>query len=400
MPRLSRFRQDRFRNGHSRQGSPDHHAGPDPVGLARATAGRCVPDGVAQICQQPGWSLSASDRSLLAGGSAGSVLRPLHKVLHGVGWAKTRTRPCGCECAHALVPTKHRTRGHGALQTIAFVACSRHARLSPPTPTFDELKATHTLLTTGNAHMTNLPSEQHDEGLSRRGLVQVLAAGAAAGIATPAMAQPRAQSSAIIAEATSADYVRDPTRWGSPEVAALFPGFKHIDMRTKGAIIRLRHGGSGPPLLMLHGYPNNHVLWHALAARLAQNYHVVLPDLRGYGDSSLPDPGPNLINYSFRVMAEDMIEVMANLGHERFFLVGHDRGARLSHRMCLDHPERVMKLCNLDMLPNYHVWTNANRSWALSTWRWLFMAQPEPLPETMISSVPAETWLGTGGVRN
>ena len=195
---------------------------------------------------------------------------------------------------------------------------------------------------------THLPSEHNEEGLSRRGLVQALAAGAAAAsVATPASAQ----QAPVLAEATSADYARDPTRWGSQEVAALFPGFKHIDMRTKGAIIRLRHGGSGPPMLMLHGYPNNHVLWYALAARLAQHYHVVLPDLRGYGDSSLPDPGPNLVNYSFRVMAEDMIEVMENLGYQNFNLVGHDRGARLSHRLCLDHPERVMKLCNLDMLP-------------------------------------------------
>jgi haloacetate dehalogenase len=152
---------------------------------------------------------------------------------------------------------------------------------------------------------THLQSEQNETDVSRRGLVQALAAGAAASIATPASAQQTsAQQGAVLAEATSADYTRDPTRWGSAEVAALFPGFKHIDMRTKGAIIRLRHGGSGPPLLLLHGNPNNHVLWYAVAAKLAERYHVVLPDLRGYGDSSLPEPGPNLINYSFRVMAE------------------------------------------------------------------------------------------------
>ena len=249
----------------------------------------------------------------------------------------------------------------------------------------------------------HVQSERIEEGLSRRGLVRGLAAGAvgaagaAAGLVTPALAE----ETAVLAEATSADYVRDPTRWGSPEVAALFPGFKHLDMRTKGAVIRLRHGGSGPPLLMLHGNPNNHVLWYAVAARLAQRYHVVLPDLRGYGDSSLPEPGPNLINYSFRVMAEDMIEVMDQLGHQRFFLAGHDRGARLSHRLCLDHPDRVMKLCLLDMLPNYHVWTNVNRNWALNTWHWLFMAQPEPFPETLMSAVPAEWFLKSrGGARN
>jgi haloacetate dehalogenase len=253
---------------------------------------------------------------------------------------------------------------------------------------------------------THLQSEHIEEGLSRRDLVRTLAAGAAgaagaaAGVATPALAEP----TAVLAEATAADYARDPTRWGSAEVAALFPGFKHIDMRTKGAIIRVRHGGSGPPLLLLHGYPNNHVLWYAVAARLAEHYHVVLADLRGYGDSSLPEPGPNLINYSLRVMAEDIIEVMDNLGHQRFFLVGHDRGARVSHRMCLDHPERVMKLSLLDMLPNYYAWTNTNKNWARGplgaspAWHWLFLAQPEPFPNTMIEAVGAERFLmGAGG---
>jgi haloacetate dehalogenase len=257
---------------------------------------------------------------------------------------------------------------------------------------------------TSEAQMnTHLQSEQNETDVSRRGLVQALAAGAAASIATPASAQQTSaqQQGAVLAEATSADYTRDPTRWGSAEVAGLFPGFKHIDMRTKGAIIRLRHGGSGPPLLLLHGNPNNHVLWYAVAAKLAERYQVVLPDLRGYGDSSLPEPGPNLINYSFRVMAEDMIEVMANLGHQRFFLGGHDRGARVSHRMCLDHPERVIKMCLLDMLPNYHVWTSANKNWALNSWHWLFMAQPEPFPETLMSAVPAEWFLKSrAGSRN
>src|SRR6516165_7452344 len=158
------------------------------------------------------------------------------------------------------------------------------------------------------------------EGVSRRGLVQGLAAGAAAAsVITPAAAQQgKVNSAAVLAEATAADYTRDPTRWGSPEVAALFPGFKHIDMRTKGAIIRLRHGGSGPPLLLLHGHPNNHVLWYAVAARLAERYHVVCPDLRGYGDSSLPEPGARLVNYSHRVQGEEMIEVMEQLGHRQF----------------------------------------------------------------------------------
>ena len=244
--------------------------------------------------------------------------------------------------------------------------------------------------------MTSHTKSPHglQEGVSRRDLVQAVAVGAAAAsIATPSLAQ----STAIVAEATQADYSRDPTRWGSAEIAALFPGFKHLDMRTKGAIIRVRHGGSGPPLLLLHGYPNSHVLWHAVAAKLAQRYHVVCPDLRGYGDSSLPEPGEKLINYSHRVMAEDMIEVMEQLGHQRFFLIGHDRGARVSHRMCLDHPERVMKLCLLDMLPTYYVWTNTTREWALGTWHWAFLAQPEPFPQTMINAVTPEWFLTNRG---
>src|SRR5215510_9742552 len=233
------------------------------------------------------------------------------------------------------------------------------------------------------------------KGISRRTLAQVLAAGAVAATAgTPSFAQ---QTSSM-SEASPQDYARDPTRWGSPEVAALFPGFKHLDMRTKGAVIRLRHGGSGPPLLLLHGNPRNHVTWYGIAARLAQRYHVVLPDQRGYGDSSLPDPGPKHINYSFRAMAEDMIEVMEQLGHQRFFLAGNDRGARTSHRLCLDHPDRVIKLCLLDGLPNYHVWTNADKNWAVNNWHWSFMAQPEPFPETLMSAVSAEWFLKSRGM--
>jgi haloacetate dehalogenase len=248
---------------------------------------------------------------------------------------------------------------------------------------------------TSEAEMTTkFQTGQIEEGSSRRGLVQALAAGAAAAsVVTPSLAQP----AAVLAEATSADYVRDPTRWGSAEVAALFPGFKHLDIRTKGAVIRLRHGGSGPPLLLLHGNSQNHATWFGVAARLAERYHVVLADLRGYGDSSLPDPGPNHINYSSPVLAEDMFEVMDSLGHQRFFLAGHDRGARVSHRMCLDHPDRIMKVCILDVLPAYYAWTNLNMKSALNSWHWQFLAQPEPFPDTLISAVPAEWFLKSRG---
>src|SRR5215831_19823594 len=140
----------------------------------------------------------------------------------------------------------------------------------------------------------------------------------------------------IMAAATRADYARDPMRWGSAEMAAYFPGFEHVDMRTSGAVIRLRHGGSGPPLLLVHGNPQNHTCWYKVAAKLAEHFHVVLPDLRGYADSSLPDPGPDNVNFSFREMARDLIEVMQALGHERFMVAGHDRGARTAFRLVLD----------------------------------------------------------------
>ena len=228
-----------------------------------------------------------------------------------------------------------------------------------------------------------------EPGLSRRDLFQAMAAGAAlSGVAaTQAFAQ------AAPAVASSADYVRDPGRWGTAEVAKLFPGFQHLELKTSGAVIRLRHGGSGPPLLLLHGNPESHVCWYKIAARLAQRYHVVLPDLRGYGDSSLPEPGANHINYSFRAFARDNVEIMEQLGHRRYFVAGHDRGGRTTFRMCLDSPERVIKAACMDILPNYYVWTNTSKEWALASWHWLFMAQPEPFPERMMSAAGAEFFL-------
>jgi haloacetate dehalogenase len=236
--------------------------------------------------------------------------------------------------------------------------------------------------------MTEHPAKP---GPNRRRLFQSMAAGAAASGAIGSGA--RAQPQTAMAVASAADYTRDPTRWGSAEVAALFPGFHHLDMRTGGAVIRLRHGGSGPPLLLLHGNPQNHVCWYKVAARLAQRYHVVLPDLRGYGDSSLPEAGAKNINYSFRAMAQDMVEVMEQLGYRRYFVAGHDRGARTAHRMCLDHADRVIRVCLMDVVPNYHVWTNTTKNWAIGSWHWSFMAQPEPFPERLISAVPAEFFI-------
>src|SRR5262245_34791015 len=154
--------------------------------------------------------------------------------------------------------------------------------------------------------MSEEASDRTDDALSRRHLVQALAASAAltGTVASDASAQ-AARSDAL----STADYVHDPNRWGRPEVAAMFPGFQHLDMKTSGATIRVRHGGSGPPLLLLHGNPESHACWHKIAPRLAERYHLVLADLRGYGDSSLPEPGTNHINYSFRAMAQAMVAV-------------------------------------------------------------------------------------------
>jgi haloacetate dehalogenase len=174
----------------------------------------------------------------------------------------------------------------------------------------------------------------------------------------------------------------------------MFDNFETLDIDTGGARIHLRHGGAGPPLLLLHGNPLTHVSWHKMADRLAQRFHVVAADLRGYGDSIGPeDGGENHVNYSFRAMAQDQVEVMARLGYSEFFAAGHDRGARTVHRMCLDHPARMLHGAVVDILPSHHVWTHASRDWAMKSWHWLLMAQPYDLPERMMASVPPEWYL-------
>jgi len=173
----------------------------------------------------------------------------------------------------------------------------------------------------------------------------------------------------------------------------MFDRFSILDIETSGARIHLRHGGKGPPLLLLHGNPLTHFSWHKVADRLAEKFHVVASDLRGYGDSSAPEPGENHINYSFRAMAQDQVEVMEALGYASFFAAGIDRGARTVHRMCLDHPERVKRAAVIDILPNYHIWTHTTKAWATSSWHWLFMIQPNELPEKMMAAVPAEWYM-------
>lgn len=155
---------------------------------------------------------------------------------------------------------------------------------------------------------------------------------------------------------------------------------------TTGASIHLEHGGQGEPLLLLHGYPQTHVIWHSVAPRLAEHFHVVCPDLRGYGDSSKPTGFADHQNYSKRAMAQDMIEVMEQLGYSRFSVAGHDRGARVTHRMALDHPDRILKACVMDIAPTLHMFETTDQRFATGYYHWFFLIQPDGLPERMIAA--------------
>jgi haloacetate dehalogenase len=164
----------------------------------------------------------------------------------------------------------------------------------------------------------------------------------------------------------------------------VFDGFTRETVRTSGAEINLVRGGSGPPVLLLHGAPQTHAMWHGVAPALAQEHTVVVADLRGYGDSSKPPGGGDHAQYSFRAMARDQVEVMRALGFERFALVGHDRGARVAHRLVLDHPAAVGRVTLLDILPTEYVYGHVDRRLATLYYHWFLLIQPEPLPERLL----------------
>ncbi|WP_062115657.1 alpha/beta fold hydrolase [Aureimonas sp. AU40] len=167
----------------------------------------------------------------------------------------------------------------------------------------------------------------------------------------------------------------------------MFEGFETRDVPGEGATIFCRIKGSGEPLLLLHGYPQTGAMWAPIAERLAKRFTVIVPDLRGYGRSSAPESSGGE-GYSKRRMGADMVAVMRALGHESFYLAGHDRGARVAYRLAFDHPDRVRRLALLDILPTLEMWERIDASGMLSSYHWAFLAQPNPMPERLIASDP------------
>jgi haloacetate dehalogenase len=179
----------------------------------------------------------------------------------------------------------------------------------------------------------------------------------------------------------------------SPDsVVGSFFGNWPLEMIPVGAgSIRLRRNGNGPPLLLLHGNPQTHAMWHKVAPVLAGRYSVICPDLRGYGGSLKPDATSDHAPYAKRQMANDMVELMNRLGHSAFFLAGHDRGGRVAHRLTIDHPDRVLKLAVLDIIPTLEHFERTDMSFALGYYHWFWLAQRHPFPEVLINAAP-EAW--------
>jgi haloacetate dehalogenase len=212
--------------------------------------------------------------------------------------------------------------------------------------------------------MQDDPKDAGRNALARRDFLGASIGAIAGGIA----AQP------AFAQATS----NNPADW--------FPGFRRLKIDTGGTTINLVVGGSGPPVLLLHGYPSSHILWRRIAPELAKEFTVVASDLRGYGDSGRPPDGENHFGYSKRAMAQDQVEVMAKLGFPKFAVAGHDRGGRVVHRMALDHPDKVTKMVVMDILPSYYTFQRVDRRFATNNWYWFFLLEPSPFPETLIGN--------------
>ena len=168
----------------------------------------------------------------------------------------------------------------------------------------------------------------------------------------------------------------------------MFEGFEVAMVETEETVIRVRWGGSGPPLLLLHGFPETHLMWHKVAPELARDFTVVAADLRGYGESGTPPSAPDHAPYAMRALARDQVAVMRQLGFARFGVAGHDRGARCAYRLALDHPGQVERLAVLDIIPTGEAFRRADLAFGLGFWVWFFLAQPAPLPERMIAAAP------------
>lgn len=168
----------------------------------------------------------------------------------------------------------------------------------------------------------------------------------------------------------------------------MFDGFDVTMIETSTGVIRARCAGDGPPLLLLHGHPQAHVMWHRVAPRLAAEFTVVATDLTGYGQSCKPEAAADHSPYTKRAMAATQIEVMQSLGHERFLVAGHDRGARVGYRMALDHPERVLRLAVLDIVPTSEALSRADKAFGMAYWHWFFLSQPYPFPERVLEADP------------
>jgi haloacetate dehalogenase len=184
----------------------------------------------------------------------------------------------------------------------------------------------------------------------------------------------------------------------------MFEGFQNKQITTPTATINLVQGGTGEPVLLLHGYPQTHVCWHRVAPVLAERFTVVCSDLRGCGDSSKPAGDPEHLNYSKRTMAQDQVEVMQALGFKKFAVVGHDRGARVAHRLALDHAEKVTKLALLDIIPTIVAFERVDKEMATAAFNWFFSIQPDDLPERLIGAEPVfylrwllDHWAGSKG---
>jgi len=184
----------------------------------------------------------------------------------------------------------------------------------------------------------------------------------------------------------------------------MFEGFEQRTVTTNEVTINLVQGGSGPGVLLLHGYPQTHVIWQRVAPLLAERFTVICPDLRGYGDSSKPPGDPDHVAYSKRVMTQDQVEVMQSLGFDRFVVVGHDRGGRVAHRMALDHANKVSHLAVLDIVPTRTMYATIDQERATNVWRFFFLIQPDPFPEHLIGADPdfylhwtLDHWCGTPG---